>query len=126
MLRELKGVRQHPNERHRRWFEDDYFDLIVWYEGPRVYGFQLCYDTQGRERALTWVRGSGYSHKAIDDGQATASTHMTPILVQDGVFEKNLIAEKFKAAAGEIDAGITGLVCQVLERYPGPPAKTPR
>ena len=117
MLRELKGVRQNPNERLRRWFEDDYFDLIVWYEGPQVYGFQLCYDTQGRERALTWIRGSGYSHRAIDDGQATASKHMSPILVQDGLFEKNAVAERFKAASRDIDPEVASLVHGVLLAY---------
>ena len=31
MLRELKQVRQHKDEPRRRWFNDDYFDLIVWF-----------------------------------------------------------------------------------------------
>ncbi len=115
MLRELKNVRQDPGERFRRWFEDDYFDLIVWYEESRIYGFQLCYDTQGHERALTWIRGRGFSHSGIDAGDRW---NRTPILVQDGLFDKDAVAERFKAAAGEIDPGIAGLVHKALLKFP--------
>ncbi len=118
MLRELRNVRQDPDERYRRWFEDEYFDLIVWYEGGEIYGFQLCYDTQGRERALTWIRGQGFSHNRIDDGEKTVGKPMTPILVQDGLFDKALVGEKFRAASAEIDPAIAELVSGVLRRFP--------
>lgn len=118
MLRELRGVRQDPNERYRRWFEDEYFDLIVWYEGTGVYGFQLCYDTQGRERALTWIRGKGFSHNRVDTGERAVGRSGTPILVQDGLFDKSLISGKFKAAAAGIDPAVVELVYGALQRFP--------
>lgn len=31
MLREIKDVHQESTNLHRKWFSDDYFDLIVWY-----------------------------------------------------------------------------------------------
>ncbi len=47
MLRELKQVRQHKGEPRRRWFNDDYFDLIVWFsEKDSISGFQLCCDKE--------------------------------------------------------------------------------
>jgi len=30
MLCEIKNVKQYDGEPQRRWFVDDYFDLIVW------------------------------------------------------------------------------------------------
>jgi hypothetical protein len=125
VLRELRNVRQNPGERFRRWFEDDYFDLIVWYDPGRVYGFQLCYDTQGHERALTWVRGRGYSHNRIDSGERRVGKAMTPILVQDGLFDSSTIAERFKAAAREIDSGVADLVYRVLQEFPAAPGRRP-
>jgi len=56
MLTEIRNARQVEGEGFRRWFTDDYFDLIVWYgDQNAMIGFQLCYDKQGKERALTWT-----------------------------------------------------------------------
>jgi hypothetical protein len=122
LLRELRNVRQDPDDRPRRWFEDDYFDLIVWYEGAQVYGFQLCYDTRGNERALTWIRGRGYSHSGMDQGdRRDGGLGRTPILVQDGLVDKIAIAEKFKAAARDIDPEVADLVYGALQELPDAP-----
>ena len=72
MLAEIQGSRQIPGEGFRRWFTDEYFDLIAWYETPaakdarpgamkELKGFQLCYDKTGRERALTSTGSTGSS-----------------------------------------------------------------
>ncbi len=42
MIVEKKDARQIENEGFRRWFTDDFFDLIVWYENKEITGFQLC------------------------------------------------------------------------------------
>ena len=56
MLAEIRNARQIAGEDFRRWFTDEEFDLIVWYGDDRsLVGFQLCYDKQDRERALTWT-----------------------------------------------------------------------
>jgi hypothetical protein len=114
MLVECANVRQVKGEGFRRWFTDDYFDLIVWYSGPRITGFQLCYDRARKERALTWRWPNHYSHDRIDDGEAPMTYKMTPILVQDGVFEKERVAAKFQAAAKRIEPEIANLVLEKL------------
>ena len=49
-----QAIRTVADDLDRRWISDDYFDFIVWYETDvQIYGFQLCYDKSGRERALT-------------------------------------------------------------------------
>ncbi|MFW5812247.1 MAG: hypothetical protein ACOCWS_04610, partial [Alkalispirochaetaceae bacterium] len=65
MLSEIKPVRQVPGEGFRRWFTDEEMDLIVWYDGEdqeQIEGFQLCYDKEVLERALTWRPEAGFTH----------------------------------------------------------------
>jgi hypothetical protein len=125
MLVEYRNVRQIGGEGYRRWFSDDYFDLIVWYEGTRhnhrgINGFQLCYDRTGYERALTWQRGRGFSHEKVDPGEeGRLGLKSTPILVADGVFDPGAIAERFREASRGMDPQIVDLVLDRLAQYPG-------
>jgi hypothetical protein len=119
MLTEIKHTRQIANEGYRRWFTDESFDLIVWYINDKLDGFQLCYDKGKNERAITWRISLGYSHARIDDGERIYYNKMTPVLVADGTFEKDIIAEQFKRAAMRIDNEIASFVYNVLRGYPG-------
>lgn len=112
MLRELANVRQIEGENRRRWFANRYFDLIVWVaEDGEIAGFQLCYDKDGEQRALTWKRPDRYRHDAIDDGEnRPARFKQTPILVADGAFDRKTIAARFKRASRLIDRPIANFV----------------
>ena len=102
MLIEASEVRQIPGEPRRRWFSDEYFDLIVWFapEGS-ILGFQLCYDRDEQPRALTWLKGKGYKHDGIDEGDSPLhdSHKSAPVLVQDGVFDCSGIRSRFVQAS---------------------------
>jgi hypothetical protein len=125
VLVEYRNVRQIRGEGHRRWFSDDYFDMIVWYDGPRrhrshISGFQLCYDRGGYERALTWTRDHSYSHEKVDTGEGGPSVmKSTPILVADGVFDSSGVAERFREASTGVDPDIADLVLKKLTGYSG-------
>jgi hypothetical protein len=120
MLSEIKNVRQVQGEGPRRWFTDEYFDLIVWYDESRtLVGFQLCYDKQVRERALTWTRDHGYQHNRIDQGEVPGHAKMTPVIVADGTFKPDPVTERFRTASREIDQGITTFVLDTLAGYRG-------
>lgn len=68
MLVEFTQVRQINNEPHRRWFTSTNIDLIVWFSTNNApTHFELCYDKQASEKALSWGR-FGFAHTAIDDG----------------------------------------------------------
>jgi len=115
VLAEVQGVRQYEKEGFRRWFGDSFFDLIVWFEeGDSISGFQLCYDKSKKERALTWRRQSGYIHEKIDDGEIPGRMKMTPVLMPDGAFAKDTIAELFQQEAENIDPKIREFVYQRL------------
>lgn len=119
MLFELRDVRQIEGEHRRRWFMDAYFDLIVWLTADdEVVGFQLCYDKQGDQRALTWKRPAVYAHTGIDDGENRPGKYKaTPILVADGVFDHAAIGERFRLASASIDPAIAEFVHAKLIAY---------
>ena len=116
MLHEITETRQIPDEKPRRWFNDDTMDLIVWLDDNNdIDSFQLCYDKPFAEHALTWRKGSGFMHNRVDDGEGNPGSHKgTPILVPDGEFNLQTIAEKFRQAAPEIDDRVAEFVYQTL------------
>lgn len=115
MLTEFTDVRQVEGEGPRRWFFSEYFDLIVWYKDDGGFdGFQLCYDKTGNERALTWNWNHGYRHHKIDDGEAPFSAKMTPILVQDGLFDNDSVTRRFERESENIPEDIRSFVLEKL------------
>ena len=119
MLNEIPNARQVAGEGFRRWFADDYFDLIVWYGTEnRPTGFQLCYDKQDRERALTWTPSHGFQHDRVDAGEVPGHAKMTPIIVADGAFNRDPVAERFRQASVSIDPQIASFVLEKLRTFP--------
>ena len=117
MLRELRNIRQHEGEGPRRWFADPDLDLILWYdrEAPdRIVGFQLCYDKQAAEHALTWREPGGFTHNRVDTGEEIPSKNQSPILVQDGAIPVERIQRLFDAAGEELDADVRTFVRERL------------
>ena len=118
MLIEFQDVRQVEGEGPRRWFFDDYFDLIVWYkDNGEIDGFQLCYDKTGSERALTWNWNHGYRHHKIDDGEMPFAAKMSPILVQDGLFDRESVGERFSRESADVPPDIREFVLDKLKGF---------
>ena len=137
MLAEIQDARQIPGEGFRRWFTDEYFDLIVWYDSPgaasplpdsleALRGFQLCYDKAGRERAVTWTREHGYQHNRIDSGEIPGRAKMTPVVVADGEFSNDAVADAFRSEAAALDPALAQFVYAAVKAYPRRPARPPR
>ena len=124
MLVERRNVRQIAGEGFRRWFSDEYFDLIVWYEGEAqadstadvVSGFQLCYDKPGQERALSWRREGGFSHDLIDAGEIPGQANMNPVLEPGGELPEAVVA-RFRSNSLEVGLSIQDLVRTKLGEY---------
>jgi hypothetical protein len=118
MLKELKNVSQIPGEPQRRWFADDFFDLIVWYDDQNdISGFQLCYNKEMDERAITWKRRSSYTHHRVDDGEAKPQRKATPILVADGKFDYKVIADRFMKESKKIDQAVFEFILEKILLY---------
>ena len=111
MLLENKSI----SEQGRRWFGDDYFDLIVWYdEDGRMTGFRLCYEIHANERALSWMERTGLTHHRIDSGDSSPQMNMAPILLPDDIVPYEEIARQFNDRAGNIEQDIFNLVIRKL------------
>ena len=118
MLIELTGISQKNEKYRRRWFEDNYFELIAWQDSyGGIYGFQLCYERFGNERTLTWKSDTGFDHEKIDDSRTMGSMPATAILVPDGVFPSDMIIDEFRSRSGNIDEAISGFVIDKLLEY---------
>lgn len=118
MLRESL-VSQKEESTYRRWFQDEYFDLIVWHdrESGQITDFQLCYDKNKDEHAFTWHATGGFSHHRIDNSRSPHRHPSTPILVDDGVFPLTSIMEKFRDSSGALEAGLRDLVMEKLSEF---------
>jgi len=119
MLREVVPTRQIEGEPRRRWFMDEGMDLIVWSgEREELIGFQLAFKGPDEEKALTWMRGRGFSHHRVDDGEGRPGRYkMAPILLADGRVDAAALAASFRERAGELPARIVELVLARIEEY---------
>ena len=120
MLRELANVRQVEGEPRRRWFSDERLDLVVWQDpGGEIIGFQLCYDKQRGEHALTWMAGLGFSHERVDNGENRPGRYKAaPILVEDGTFNMEEVAPDFLAHSESLEKGLRDFIYKKLLEYP--------
>jgi len=116
-MEELKNVYQKRDDSIRRWFRDNYFDLIIWYDENKVIvGFQLCYDVQNYERAITFSQGK-FSHNKIDQGNESPKKNRTPILVADGYFDDSIVLPKFIEATKNLEFEIVNYVIAKIQEY---------
>jgi len=121
LLLEYGCVKQVDGEPYRRWFRSRQMDLTVWYsaEGD-IEGFQLCYDCDADERALTWTAAQGYAHDQVDQGEGPrdkVKMKMTPILRPDGAFDNHEALRRFKCECHELPHEIVEFVRTKLEEY---------
>jgi hypothetical protein len=92
----------------------------VWFSGDgSIWGFQLCYGRDKRERGLTWRSGHGYSHARVDDGEGPGLDYKrTPILAEDGTFDADRVLRVFLESAAALPKFIVDFVAERIERYP--------
>ena len=118
MFRELKDV-DRQGEKKRRWFEDSYFDLCVWYDPDgSIYGFQLCYDRNYNEHSFTWDREKGSHHNRIDSGDEFPGPKRTPILIPDGILPYEHLVKAFRDSSQGLDGDIVAIVLEKLAVFP--------
>jgi hypothetical protein len=119
LLREVLNINQ-PIGQPRRWFLDNFFDLMVWVgDDNRVSGFELGYDKQGNFRSITWRAGIGYHHHKVDLGESNPGKPKgTPILISSEGFNKEDVLGKFSESCHEIDVPISRFIRTKLESFP--------
>ena len=103
---------QVTGESRRRWFSDDDWDVIVWQDDSnRVVGFQLCYDRTRDEHALTWRQDRGFTHQKVDAGESDVQHYkQSPILIADGKFDPQALANTFKQKSAKMDPAMAAFI----------------
>jgi hypothetical protein len=116
---EIRHVRQNRNERFRRWFSDDNFDLVVWYKPDEsIDGFELSYDKTGQEKAIRWLSERGISHYLVDSGEQSPLANRTPILLAtNGKPEMGRVLASFLASKEGLPVKLAMLVQSKLREY---------
>ena len=118
VLREIRDVRQVQEEPRRRWFSDENFDLIVWFDPENeVIGFQLCYDKETEQKALTWLNQDGYQHSRIDNGDNPGKMKASPVLEANGHFDREGIGHRFRKNRGDVPDKIADYVYEKIMNY---------
>ncbi len=119
MLTELTYVANLEGEPPRKWYSDDYFDLIVWTgEDHSIIAFQLCYDRGDQERAIMWRNSGGYSHMIVDSGENRPGKYKAaPMLLPDGKLDVTAIAERFRQASAQLKSELASFVYDKLRNY---------
>jgi len=122
MLTEYSAVRQDEGIFKKRWFGDDFFDLILWQdEEGDIVRFELCYDKEQNEHAITWRKEAGFAHLKVDDGEGeTGKYKMSPILIADGIFNNKKIAERFFSESKSIENNLSQFIYRKIFDYPAP------
>ncbi|MGH7456450.1 MAG: hypothetical protein ACRENG_34190, partial [bacterium] len=99
MFKELEDIKQFAGEPKRRWFADEYFDLIIWQdESEEIVEFELCYDKSKNQRTVRWEKSTGYTHHRVDDGDRPGKRKASPVLLPDGYCDFGTIARLFALA----------------------------
>jgi len=121
MLKEIPHVKQIPGESQRRWFLDDDFDLVVWFDDhEQMLGFQLTYDKLQQPHALTWHQERGFQHDTVDEGEDRPGRYKgSPILLTNGPFNGYSVAQRFRRAARHIDYELVDLIESKLLSFDG-------
>lgn len=120
MLREITSIAQLIHEPKRRWFEDDYFDLIVWHDHQdEIISFELYYDKRGHQRAVRWEQPNRYAHYRVDEGEKrSGKSKASPVLIVEGEFDCSKVAFLFESESTRIDANIVNFVYDKIMGYP--------
>lgn len=119
MLREIRNVKQIPGQGPRRWFNDEHFDLFVWYDtGGRLIGFQLCFDKDTRvERALTYTEDEGYSLYSVAAENSVCDLG-SPLLVRGGEFSSRQLIDQLDERGAVLERPLYDYLREKLERCP--------
>lgn len=120
MLREITSIAQLIHEPKRRWFEDDYFDLIVWHDHQEeIISFELYYDKRGNQRAVRWEQPNRYAHYRVDEGEKkSGKSKASPVLIVEDGFDGNKVAFLFESESRRIDKSIATFVYKKILEYP--------
>ena len=104
MLKEIHNVKQDVGSLTKRWFSDNYFDLLIWEsDNGQLHSFQLCYDKGNDERAFCWTVEKPVTHHKVDEGDGTGVVKGTPVLIPEKSIDGLKVLKHFIDNYGDLD-----------------------
>lgn len=118
VFKEFIEVRQ-DHHGFRRLFTAPGCDLYLWYNSQAdktLTGFQLVYNLDEDQKALTWTADAGFNHLGVDLDRRRQHLQ-TPILVEDGLFEYGTIEQQLKLSYTEASDDDLKFALEKIIRY---------
>lgn len=118
VFKEFIKVRQ-DHHGFRRLFTAPGCDLYMWYNSQAdktLTGFQLVYNLDEDQKALTWTADAGFNHLGVDLDRRNRYPQ-TPILVEDGLFEYGTIEQQLKLSYTEASDDDLKFAIEKIIRY---------
>lgn len=121
MLKEATNVTQIDGDPRRRWFWNNYLDLVVWFDDmDEIIGFQLYYDRHGDQAGLTWKEPSGYSQDNFEVREDPAGTYKPEAVIGfESMVRKEKIAEVFRKESLTVDKRIVDFIQKKIMSFSG-------
>ena len=107
-LTELNKSSETPSGRVRRWFTSPTTDLIVWYEGGGICGFEFCYDKTSSEHAFVWKAEGQVRHLEVDDGEQSLGINYkeSPLYLPGGSVDMDPVQQELSKLREDIPSEI--------------------
>ena len=118
MLRQVKDVSQKPGEPTRCWFSSPRMDLFVWIgENEEVLSYQLTYDKPDAEKALSWKKGTGFSHFCVDEDLRPGCHPSSPLLKRDEKNDAFKVVALFHKNSGYLQPCLKQFIISSIKNY---------
>lgn len=118
MLYEIHNVAQTEADLLRRWFDDEYFDLVVWCvpDTGEPVAFHLSYDRARNERTIAFNEGQ-FKHWQVDAGDRTPMANYAAMFTGAGDADADVekLARRFEKQSQEIELRIAEFVIERLK-----------
>ncbi len=120
-LKEDLEVRQRPEEGYRRWYFNDFFDVILWYtnKGGEIIGFQVCYEKNTTEEKAYTYEFSTQSHHFVSSlNQPISLGNLGSALLQGDAGKIPLaVIERLKEESGELSPDELSLIQNQMQKF---------
>jgi hypothetical protein len=119
MLKECPLVTQPQPGIHRRWFVGEHVELVIFLNPQQcLTAFQLFYLAPKGQKAFCWHARQGYGHYQVDDGEhGEARIKATPVMLQDGECNQELIARLFSREAAGLENSLAAEIQRRIGAY---------
>lgn len=102
----------------RRWFSDQYIDLVFWENDKgEIQVVHLCYNKNIDEHALVWKLDSGYEHYKVDEGEPGPLKNLSPMMVDDGKMDLDKLKKDFNIRSKNLEDKVKNKIIDVIENF---------